>query len=224
VALALVLAMCAGACSAANATTRRHRDARQLRRGTRHRHSDARKPHRHARRHRHDAVHPHQPALSQGCTNTTLMPSAQDLALIRAATLCLVNRERMDRGEPPLRPNVHLRQAAQGHSESMSVGDYFEHYGPDGQTPLSRMRAAGYISSSRMGFEIGENIAWGTGTLATPSAIVAAWMASPGHRANILNANYRETGIGVSPEPPASLAEGQPGAIYTQDFGVIIGG
>jgi uncharacterized protein YkwD len=151
------------------------------------------------------------------------MPTAQDLALIRAATLCLVNRERSGYGEAPLQPNQHLAFAAQGHSESMSAGDYFEHFGPGGQTPLARMRAAGYIASSRFGFEVGENIAWGTLSLATPRAIVAAWMASPGHRANILDANYRETGIGVSPQPPASMAEGQPGAIYTQDFGVIIG-
>jgi uncharacterized protein YkwD len=86
------------------------------------------------------------------------------------------------------------------------------------------MRDAGYISSSRVGYEVGENIAWGTLGLATPRAIVAAWMASPGHRANILDRHYRETGIGVSPHPPTSLANGQPGAIYTQDFGVIIHG
>ncbi len=48
-------------------------------------------------------------------------------------------------------------------------------------------------------------------------------MASPGHRANILDPHYRETGIGVSAHPPASLAHEQSGAIYTQDFGVIIG-
>ena len=48
-------------------------------------------------------------------------------------------------------------------------------------------------------------------------------MASPGHRANILDPSYRETGIGVSPQAPVAFAGGQPGAIYTQDFGVIIG-
>ncbi len=69
---------------------------------------------------------------------------------------------------------------------------------------------------------VGENIAWGTMWLATPQSIVSAWMASPGHRANILDGACRETGIGVEPRPPASLAEGQPGALYTQDFGVII--
>ena len=106
----------------------------------------------------------------------------------------------------------------------MAFGDYFEHLGPRGQTPLARMRAVGYVSSNRVGYEVGENIAWGTLGLATPRAIVASWMASPGHRANILDPHYRETGIGVSPHPLASRADGQAGAIYTQDFGVLITG
>jgi uncharacterized protein YkwD len=49
-------------------------------------------------------------------------------------------------------------------------------------------------------------------------------MSSPGHRANILNSRYRDTGIGVSPHPLASFAHGQAGAVYTQDFGVTITG
>jgi uncharacterized protein YkwD len=156
------------------------------------------------------------------CANARLMPTAANIKLIRTATLCLINRERTLRGERALRPNARLRKAAQAHSRSMAFDDYFEHVGPRGQTPLARMRAVGYISSKQMGFEVGENIAWGTLWLATPRAIVAAWMASPGHRANILDAHYRETGIGVSPHPLSSHADGQPGAIYTQDFGVIV--
>jgi uncharacterized protein YkwD len=164
----------------------------------------------------------HISARQRPCRHTALRPTAKDVKLIRAATLCLINRERVTRGEAPLRPNSRLRRAAQEHSNSMAFDDYFEHVGPQGQTPLVRLRDAGYISSSRVGYEIGENIAWGTLYLATPRAIVAAWMASPGHRANILDPRYRETGIGVSAHPPSSLAHGQPGAIYTQDFGVII--
>jgi len=168
-----------------------------------------------------DAVH--TAARHRACAHAGLVPTRHNLNLIRAATLCLVNRERAAHGERPLRPNARLRRAAQAHTVSMAFGDYFEHIGPRGQTPLTRIRHAGYISSSRIGYEVGENIAWGTLVLATPRAIVAAWMASPGHRANILDRHYRETGIGVSPHPPRSLAHGQPGAIYTQDFGVIIG-
>ena len=143
---------------------------------------------------------------------------------MRAATFCLVNRERTANGERPLAPDSALELSAQRHTESMAFGDYFEHNGPGGDTPGSRMRAAGYIYSSSVGYEIGENIGWATLWLATPRAIVAAWMASPGHRANILDAGFRDSGIGVSAHPPESLARGEAGAIYTQDFGVIITG
>jgi uncharacterized protein YkwD len=159
----------------------------------------------------------------RGCAHALLRPSATNILEIREATFCLINRERAAHDESQLHPNARLHRAAQAHTESMASHDYFEHFGPRGQTPLARILAAGYISSRRAGYEVGENIAWGTQYLATPSAIVAAWMASPGHRANILDRRFRDTGIGVSPRPPSSLANGQPGAIYTQDFGVIIG-
>lgn len=156
------------------------------------------------------------------CQSSNLRPTSEDLERIRAAILCLVNRERTARGESALHIDRHLAQAAQAHTESMASGNYFDHAGPGGQTPLDRMRAAGYIYNSHIGYDVGENIAWGTGSLGTPSAIVAAWMASPGHRANILDPRYRDTAIGVSPHPPRSLAHGHPGGVYTQDFGAII--
>jgi uncharacterized protein YkwD len=157
------------------------------------------------------------------CHNAGLAPSAGNLQLVRLAVLCLVNRERIVRREAPLRPDGRLADAAQSHTESMAFGNYFEHDGPHGDTPLSRVRQTGYIYSSQIGYEIGENIGWGTLWLGTPKAIVAAWMASPGHRANILDPRFRDTGIGVSPHPPGSLAGGAHGGIYTQDFGVIFG-
>jgi len=170
------------------------------------------------------ATHGHGFGRHHACPHARLRPTRKNLNLIRAATLCLVNRERAIHGERPLRPNRRLRRAAQGHSASMASNDYFAHVGPRGQTLLARMRSAGYIYSSRVGYEVGENIGWGTLNLATPREIVAAWMASPGHRANILDANFRDTAIGVSSYLPSSLGRGQPGAIYTQDFGVIITG
>jgi uncharacterized protein YkwD len=151
------------------------------------------------------------------------MPTAANVERIRAATLCLINRERAAHGESALQTNGHIEQAAQSHTESMAFGDYFEHVGPRGDAPLDRMRASGYIYSSQLGYEVGENLAWGTFSQGTPRAIVAAWMASSGHRANILDGRFRDTAIGVSPHVPSSAAHGQPGGVYTQDFGVIIG-
>ena len=69
---------------------------------------------------------------------------------------------------------------------------------------------------------IGENLAWGTYSLATPQSIVSAWIASPGHLANILESQYKETGIGIVPAVPTSMGGGSPGASYAQEFGVII--
>jgi uncharacterized protein YkwD len=175
-----------------------------------------------AKRHRAGAGNPAH--AGDTCPGADLQPTQEDIEVVRTATLCLVNQERTSRGEAPLQPNTHLQQSAQSHTESMAFGDYFEHNGPGGDTPLSRMVAAGYIPSGNVGYEIGENIGWGTFSLGTPRAIVAAWMASPGHRANILDDNFRDTAVGVSPHVPSSLSAGQPGGIYTQDFGVIITG
>jgi uncharacterized protein YkwD len=57
--------------------------------------------------------------------------------------------------------------------------------------------------------------------LATPAAIVASWMASPGHRANILDPDFRDSGVGVVARAPRRYANGQPGATYTQQFGAV---
>jgi uncharacterized protein YkwD len=165
-----------------------------------------------------------KPADADTCPGADLRPTKEDIEAVRTATLCLVDQERTNHGEAALAPNANLQQSAQDHTESMVSDDYFEHDSPSGDTPLSRMTASGYIFSSHVGYEIGENIGWGTLSLSTPRAIVAAWMASPGHRANILDPRFRDTAIGVSPHVPSSLSESQAGGIYTQDFGVIITG
>ena len=99
--------------------------------------------------------------------------------------------------------------------------DYFDHVSPSGSTPVDRVRAAGYIPNSTVDYVIGENLAWGTLSLSTPQAIVSAWIASPGHLANILESHYIDTGIAIAPQVPASLADGASGATYAQEFGVI---
>ncbi len=150
------------------------------------------------------------------------MPEAGEVPLIRAAVLCLINRERAQHGEVPLIPSPRLQAAAEEHSRELIEGDYFAHISPSGVTPVDRIRATGYIPSPADGYVIGENLAWGTLELASPKAIVAAWVASPEHLANILESQYTETGIGVATAVPASLSGGEPGGTYAQEFGVII--
>jgi uncharacterized protein YkwD len=87
---------------------------------------------------------------------------------------------------------------------------------------VERVQNTGYIPNPQDGYTLGENIAWGTMQLSTPASIVAAWIASPEHLANILYSPYRDTAVAVVAAVPASLASGQDGAIYSQEFGVIV--
>jgi uncharacterized protein YkwD len=159
--------------------------------------------------------------LATPCQNTELVPTTANLALVRAAVLCLVNTERAQHGELPLNPDSRLEAAAESHTSDMITSDYFEHVSPNGTTPVDRVRAAGYLRNESVGYVIGENLAWGTYQLSTAQAIVSAWIASPGHLANILESSYRDTGIAITPQVPASVSGGSPGATYAQEFGVI---
>jgi len=160
--------------------------------------------------------------LAAPCHNTELTPEAANITLVREAVLCLINRKRAENGESPLVANPELEEAAEGHCQELIADDYFAHVSPSGETPVDRIRATGYIPSPADGYVIGENLAWGTYQLSTPQSIVSAWIASPGHLANILETQYRETGIGVTSAVPSALAGGAPGATYAQEFGVII--
>jgi uncharacterized protein YkwD len=160
--------------------------------------------------------------LATPCQNTEIMPTAGNVPLARTAVLCLINRVRAEHDIAPLSTTAALDSAAEGHAAELIADDYFAHVSPSGETPVDRIRTTGYIPNSSVGYVIGENLAWGTYTLATPQAIVAAWVASPGHLANILESQYHDTGIGITPAVPQSLGEGNPGATYAQEFGVII--
>ena len=154
---------------------------------------------------------------AQQCANADLVPDAGNLAAVRAAVLCLHNRERTARGLPALREHVKLREAAQAHSDDMVAGQYFEHEAPGGADMVDRILGTGYGRGDY--YSLGENIAFGTGELATAGQIHRAWMRSPGHRANILRRQFREIGIGIAIGAPVD-AQGQNGATYAADFGV----
>ena len=157
-------------------------------------------------------------AGGDACANADLLPDGSNLATIAEATLCLLNGERADRGLTALRLNDRLQRAALAHGGDMVEHLYFSHDGRDGSHPAERIRAAGYLSSGG-GWRIGENLAWGTGDLATPKAIMAAWMASAGHRENILEPRYREVGIGVVAGNPTGRDGG--GATFVTEFGAV---
>ena len=153
---------------------------------------------------------------AQECADADLRPAAGNLTRIRDAVLCLHNKLRAQHGLAPLRENVRLRRAALGHSRDMTAARYFEHTAPDGTTMVQRIMRSDYVRDGE-GWTVGENLAWGTGSLGTPRGAMNAWMASPGHRANILKAGFRDLGVGVVARVPTS---DRAGATYTVDFGV----
>ncbi|MGY1842577.1 CAP domain-containing protein [Modestobacter sp. SYSU DS0875] len=116
--------------------------------------------------------------------------------------LDLVNAERAAAGCPAVVADGGLAGVARAHSADMRDRDFFSHVDPDGRDPFARARAAG-IEHARA-----ENIAYGQPDAA---AVMAAWMGSPGHRANILNCDLGTLGIGV--------AQGAGGPWWTQLFG-----
>jgi uncharacterized protein YkwD/uncharacterized membrane protein required for colicin V production len=116
--------------------------------------------------------------------------------------LDLVNQERQQAGLRPLAADETLRGVARAHSQEMFERSYFAHDSPTAGTPYDRMRAAGVTF-----LLAGENLAY------APNVQVAhaGLMRSPGHRANILRAEFGRVGIGV-------IRSQFQGSMFTQDF------
>jgi uncharacterized protein YkwD len=141
------------------------------------------------------------------------MPAKQlGLTRTRELTLCLLNGERADAGLAPLRPEQRLELAAQRYAGDMVERDFFDHVDPGGLDPQDRILMAGYPSINAW---TGENLAWGNGSESAPAEIVDTWIHSPGHRRNILRAEFVEIGIGVEFSGP----KGERGATYVTTFG-----
>ena len=154
------------------------------------------------------------------CPDATLAAAPEALAAMAASQLCLLNGERADAGLAPLTLNDKLSSAATAYAADLVGYSYFSHTGRDGSGLLDRVERTGYLPRNA-GWVLGENLAWGTGALATPGAIMQAWMNSPAHRENVLNPDFREVGIGVVAGNPAA-ADGH-GATYATEFGAIEG-
>lgn len=169
------------------------------------------------------AVAPHA-ALPQSAASGELVQRPQPV--VAAARLArrihdLVNRERRARGLKPLAWDGPLAAVARGHSADMAKRSYFSHDSPEGEDFQARYRAARYRCALRTGNIVhlgAENLARGNlyASLTTSNGVeyfdwnsegkiaratVAGWMASPGHRANILTAYWRHEGIGIVVAP-----------------------
>jgi len=141
------------------------------------------------------------------------------LANFQSELLALVNQHRTagatcgDRGSFPavgtLAWSDALTSASLMHSDDMVAANFFAHTGSDGRSAGQRITAAGYVWRTW-----GENIAAGQPTVAR---VMADWMKSPGHCANLMNANFRDIGV--------ACVAGSSGTTYrtywTQNFGAL---
>ncbi len=131
------------------------------------------------------------------------VPNIADIKALENEVIRLVNIERGKRGLAPVTGNWQLSRVARYKSTDMRDKNYFSHYSPTYGDPFKMMHDFGITF-----YAAGENIAMGQ---PTPQAVMTAWMNSQGHRANILNPQYNEIGVGV--------AKTQNGTIYwTQEF------
>jgi uncharacterized protein YkwD len=100
----------------------------------------------------------------------------------------LVNQERQKQGLPAYACDAKAVLVARNYSKLMCDTGHFSHYGPDGSTPWSRLKAGGVSFQTA-----GENIAAGQ---STPQSVMNSWMNSSGHRANILSSSFAYIGVG----------------------------
>lgn len=136
--------------------------------------------------------------------------TAQRAPQVEKALLAEMNRVRTVRGRVALKPLATLTRAARGHSLAMLRSGYFQHDSLDGSPFWTRLVAAGFPATRRMG----ENLAMVSGcNRAAARETVSMWMASRGHRANLLNPRFRFVGSGAATDADCSQT------ILTADYG-----
>ncbi|MBL8031102.1 MAG: hypothetical protein JNK33_02145 [Candidatus Doudnabacteria bacterium] len=115
---------------------------------------------------------------------------ASSAAITQESVLTLTNQSRKESGVKAVGYSAVLERAAQDKANDMLAKQYFAHNSPDGKTPWDFIKKQGYQYLSA-----GENLAV---HFFDDRSLQEAWMNSPGHRANILNGNFEEMGVGIA--------------------------
>ncbi len=115
-------------------------------------------------------------------------PSLSDDEILIQAALAAANKIRAENRAPELILDEQLAAVAQKHAEDMSARNFFDHSNPEKETPFDRMKKSGVSFSAGA-----ENIAMGVNNA---QEVMAGWLASPGHKVNLLNKAYGRHGIG----------------------------
>lgn len=119
------------------------------------------------------------------------------------------NDRRTTQDERPLQLNAQLTKAAQVKAQDMVERNYWSHNTPEGNAPWEFVNNVGYSYK-----KAGENLAYG---FKNEDEVIAGWMNSPGHRANMLDINYQEVGFGFAESP--NYVEGGPSTIVVAMYG-----
>ena len=161
-------------------------------------------------------------AAGSSATGDRALSSAQasvtrDTSL-EALVLREINALRTSHGLKRLTASSALSRSAAGHSRAMATHGFFAHESRNGALFSQRIKRS-YVPRSGA-WSVGENLAMFGGTTPTAGAIVAAWMASPPHRANLLREIFREAGLGVMFNPAAGgVFGGESTWVVTLDLG-----
>lgn len=152
------------------------------------------------------------PVAGAQAASVTRAPTLEELVLRE------VNALRSARHLPTLATSSGLSRSAAAHSRAMATYGFFAHESRDG-TAFSR-RIKRFYAPRAGGWTVGENLAMFGGSPPTASAIVDAWMGSPGHRANLLRGLFREAGVAVMFNPAAGgVFGGEATWVVTLDLG-----
>jgi uncharacterized protein YkwD len=152
----------------------------------------------------------------------TATPSARrgtaTLSSLESGVLQQLNAIRTQHGLVPLKLSASLTAASVQHSREMGADGYFEHSSRDGTAFWKRI-GHWYSQTGFRTWAVGENLLWSSPGVA-PATALQRWMNSPEHRANILDARWREVGVSAVHLAAASgTYEGREVTIITTDFG-----
>lgn len=153
-----------------------------------------------------------RPPVSPATVATASPAPAAGLNRMEQGVLDTVNAARQTAGCPPLTVDASLQAAAHAYAAVMVDRHWFDHRSPDGLSPTDRAKAAGYQGG------VGENLMMGFRDDPVGAVTDAryGWLQSEGHRANILNCDYRRTGVGYD---PGNIQAGYADGSWVQMFG-----
>ena len=142
--------------------------------------------------------HPRPKPAPTPTTTPQPAPTPTTVTKDEALLITLINQQRAKHHLAPVKLNTCLMDASRAHSAEMAAKTYFTHNSRNGESFFRRLQRYGYKRTGYHLWMVGEDIAWGTGLLSSPVAIVDSWMKSPPHRAVILTPQFREIGVGTA--------------------------